>query len=85
MACNHIVKKMFHKMRTRILLACLLLFMILPAKLFAELWPNHLSGEEAKNDLNFQAKMTSLDEIVDILLNAWEERYSSNQTLAPSL
>jgi nucleoside-diphosphate-sugar epimerase len=56
-----------------------------PAKLFAELWPNHLSGEEAKNDLNFQAKMTSLDEIVDILLNAWEQRYSSNQTLAPSL
>ena len=54
MAYNDILKKRVHKMKTRILLGCLLLFMILPVKLFAECPQARKTPTAPKEFLNMQ-------------------------------
>ena len=47
-----------------------------PARLFAALWPDSLSAEEAARDLDFTAEATTLGVCVERILAGWRERRS---------
>ncbi len=49
-----------------------------PAKLFAALWPDSLSGEEAARDLGFTAETTTLGACVGQILAGWRSRQSGD-------